>query len=191
MKTLLLMRHAKSSWKDSTIEDCDRPLNKRGEKDAPMMGELLFEKELTPQKIYCSTALRARLTAESVAKSSHFSGETIFMDSFYLGEPVDYLEGLRAIPDDVERVLIIGHNPGLEGLLQILSDKVESLPTAAIAHIVLPIKHWSEITDELDGDLISLWRPGDLKTKDKAKEKEKEKDKGKDKDKEKAKDKKK
>lgn len=167
MKTLLLMRHAKSSWKEKGLEDHERPLNKRGQKDAPRMGKLLRDKELVPQRILCSSALRARLTAEGVAGASGFEGEIIYQNNFYLAESGVYLEGLMTLPDDMERVLIIGHNPGLEGLLQILSHQVESLPTAAIAYVVLPINKWSELNDDTSGDLVELWRPRDLKKKHK------------------------
>ncbi|MCC6146076.1 MAG: histidine phosphatase family protein [Anaerolineaceae bacterium] len=167
MKTLLLMRHAKSSWKEEGIPDYERPLNKRGLKDAPRMGKLLFEKELTPQSILSSSALRARLTAELLVESSQFAGEANFLDSFYLAEADVYLKKLTTLPDVIERMLIIGHNPGLEGLLQIFSGRLESLSTAAIAHLVLPIKNWAEINGDTRGDLIALWRPRDLELKHK------------------------
>jgi phosphohistidine phosphatase len=167
MKTLLLMRHAKSSWKEKGIEDHERGLNKRGLKDAPIMGHLLVEKELVPQRILCSSALRGRKTAELVAEASQYVGEITYLNSFYLAEPAAYLEGLIGLNDNLERVMIIGHNPGLEGLLQIFSHQVESLPTAAIAHIVLPVKDWADINEETGGDLVDLWRPRDLKHKSK------------------------
>jgi len=165
MKTLLLMRHAKSSWKEKGIEDLERGLNKRGLKDASMMGTLLVEKELVPQRILCSSAIRGRRTAELVAEACHFIGEITYLNSFYLAEPDAYIEGLTSLPDNLERVMIIGHNPGLEGLLQIFSHQVESLPTAAIAHLVLSVKEWSEINRDTPGDLVDLWRPRDLKHK--------------------------
>jgi len=165
MKTLLLMRHAKSSWKEKGIEDLERGLNKRGLKDASMIGTLLVEKELVPQRILCSSAIRGRRTAELVAEACHFIGEITYLNSFYLAEPDAYIEGLTSLPDNLERVMIIGHNPGLEGLLQIFSHQVESLPTAAIAHLVLSVKEWSEINRDTPGDLVDLWRPRDLKHK--------------------------
>jgi len=179
MKTLILMRHAKSGWKDPDLEDRERPLNKRGKKDAPMMGKLLVEKELIPQIILSSSAVRARLTAEAVIEATDFKGEVRFLDSLYLGEPGAYLGELQHLPESVERVLVVGHNPGLESLLQILSGQVESLPTAAISHLVLPIKAWSELNGATEGDLVELLCPRDLKDKEKDKDKDKEKDKGK------------
>jgi len=184
MKTLLLMRHAKSSWKHSEMPDHERPLNKRGNKDAPLMGDLIKDKELVPQKILCSTAVRATETARLVESKSGFSGETVFLDSYYLAEPNAYLEGLQTLPDEIERVMVIGHNPGLEGLLQILSGQIVSLSTGAVAHLVLPVNHWNELNLDTEGNLVETFSPQDLKEKekkgkDKEKEKEKEKEKGK------------
>jgi len=187
MKTLLLMRHAKSSWKHPDNPDDERPLNKRGKKDAPLMGNLIKEKELIPQCILCSTAKRATETADLVLKTLEFKGEVDYLDSFYMAEPNVYLEGLHSLPDEIERVMVIGHNPGLEGLLQILIGRVESLPTGSIAHIVLPVNQWKELNLDIEGELVEKISPEDLKGK--AKEKPKEKDKAKGKDKEKAKEK--
>jgi phosphohistidine phosphatase len=165
MKTLLLMRHAKSSWKQADIADHDRPLNKRGKKDAPLMGKLILEKELTPQLILSSSAVRARLTVDAIVECLDFKGEVELLDDFYMAEPSVYLDRLRSLSGDLERVMIIGHNPGLEGLVQILSHQVESLSTSAIAYLVLPIKEWNELSEDTDGDLIELWRPRDFREK--------------------------
>jgi phosphohistidine phosphatase len=167
MKTLLLMRHAKSSWKNQELTDHERPLKERGKKDAPLMGKLILDKELIPQLILSSDAARARLTAEAMIESLDFEGEVEYLDSFYMAEPNVYLEKLRSLPDELERVMIIGHNPGLEGLVQILSHHVESLATSAIAYLVLPIKEWHELSADTDGELIELWRPRDFKEKSK------------------------
>jgi phosphohistidine phosphatase len=185
MKTLLLMRHAKSSWKHPETPDHERQLNKRGKKDAPLMGRLIKDKELIPQCILCSTAKRATETAEIILKTSGFSGNVDFLDSFYMAEPNAYLETLQALPDDIERVMVIGHNPGLEGLLQILSGQVESLPTSALAHIILSVNQWKDLNLDTEGELVEKISPEDLKIKEKAKgkgkEKGKEKEKGKNK----------
>ena len=162
MKSLLIMRHAKSSWKDTNIQDFDRPLNKRGRADAPVMGQLLKDRELLPQRILSSTAVRARKTVESIVASSGYKGEIIYLDSFYMAEPITYLESLRLLSDDLERVMIMGHNPGLESLLQQLSRQVVALPTAAIAFLTLPIKHWSELRVDTEGELVEYWVPRDL-----------------------------
>lgn len=184
MKTLLLMRHAKSSWKDTELSDIDRPLNKRGKKDAPFMGAVLKEKELVPQLILSSTAVRARQTAELVTSACNFTGEIRYLDSFYLAEPAAYLRGLADVPDELERVMVIGHNPGLEGLLQILSGRIEALPTSTIAFLSLPVNSWHDLHEETEGELLELLIAHELEVvveekKGKEKEKGKEKAKGK------------
>ncbi len=177
MKTLLLMRHAKSSWKHPEIKDHDRALNKRGKKDAPRMSQLLADNELVPQRILTSTAERSRQTVEAVIEATGFSGEVSYLESLYMAEPEIYLELLSLMPDDLERILVIGHNPGLEGLLQILSGRVESLPTAAIAYLSLPIHSWKEIRSHEDpGELIALWTPRDLKDEKEARPEKEEKE---------------
>lgn len=199
MKTLLLMRHAKSSWKDSDIADKDRPLNKRGRNDASLMGSLLVERELVPQRILSSSALRASQTAEliieTIGKEVGLDMQVAFLDRLYMAESPDIYEVLRALPEDLERVMVIGHNPGLETLLQLLSNRIESLPTAVVAHLALPVDAWSALDQEVTGELVDIWRPKELREeeeqaeKEKAKAKEKEKAKGKAKDKDKEKDK--
>ena len=169
MKTLLLMRHAKSSWKDSDLKDFDRPLNKKGKKDAPMMGHLIKDQELVPEVIFCSPAQRTVQTIEAFVKACGYKGDIQYVDSYYMGEPSSFLEPLTQLPDDVERVLVVGHNPGLEGLLQLISTRVESLSTGAIAYLVLPIKHWHEINDDTEGELVQLWLPRDLRKHEKDK----------------------
>jgi phosphohistidine phosphatase len=179
MKTLLLMRHAKSSWKDPKLADHERPLNKRGHKDAPFMGEILLEKELLPQKILASTAVRVRETVAGLVKGSQYSGETEFSDALYLSEPETYLTAMRSLPDSIERVMLIGHNPGLEGLLQQLSGRIESIETGSVAYLSLPLQSWSELTAETEGELIELLHLHDLRDeKEEGKKKDEKKHKG-------------
>ncbi len=162
MKTLLLMRHGKSSWKDTGLSDHERPLNKRGQKDAPRMGMILHDRELLPQRILSSTALRARQTAEAITAVSDFQEEVTYLDQLYMAEADEYISVLRELPDSIERVMVIGHNPGLETLLQLLSGQIESLPTAVIAHLALPIRHWTELNTDTKGDLVDIWRPKEV-----------------------------
>jgi|SRR5271157_1328864 len=167
MKTVLLMRHAKSSWKSHDLPDRERPLSKRGLKDAAKMGSLLFDRELVPQIILSSSAVRAKMTAETITQKTGFSGKIDYLDDFYLAEPSHYEDALKNLPDDVERVLLIGHNPGLEGLVQTLGGEVEALPTSAIAYLVVPVKQWSQLNSDTRGEIIQLWSPSDLKKKSK------------------------
>ncbi len=164
MKTLLLMRHAKSQFKETEIPDFERPLSKRGEKDAPRMGKLIKDKGLSPDLIISSTAVRAARTAEAVAERAAIRARS-FITSLVSGRADVYLETLRSLEDDKDNdiVLVIGHNPGMESLLQVLSDKVESLPTGAVAYLRLPIRSWSALTPDIIATLAELWRPRDLK----------------------------
>ncbi|HEY3344865.1 MAG TPA: histidine phosphatase family protein [Anaerolineaceae bacterium] len=162
MKTLLIMRHAKSSWKDKNLKDRKRPLSKRGKRNAPQMGELIKEKELIPQLILASEAVRSHQTAELLTQASGYQGEVRYFDNLYMAEADEYLSALRKLPDDLERVLVIGHNPGLESLLPLLTGRVESLPTAAIAHLVLPIEKWKDLNKHTKAELVGLWKPKEL-----------------------------
>lgn len=127
------------------------------------MGKYLREKELVPQMILASPAKRVSQTVDGMLEKLPFKGKVKYVDSLYLAEPAAYLATLQEIPDKYERVLIVGHNPGLEGLLQILSGQVESLPTSAIAHLVLPIEHWTDLKEETRGELVTRIKPRDLK----------------------------
>lgn len=189
MKTLLLMRHAKSSWKFTELADHERPLNKRGRRDAPLMGQFLQERELVPQRILSSTAARARQTAEAVAESANYRGDILYLDKLYMAEADEYIAALRELPDELERVMVIGHNPGLETLLQVLSDRIESLPTAVVAHINLPIEKWSQLNGQTTGEMVEIWSPKEVREEEEERSKAKEKGKSKDKEKSRKKDK--
>jgi phosphohistidine phosphatase len=160
------MRHAKSSWKDKDVKDRKRSLSKRGKRNAPQMGELIKEKELVPQIILSSDAVRAHQTVELLSGTSGFSGKVQYDDDLYMAEADEYLDSLRKVSDDFERVMIVGHNPGLESLLPLLTGRVESLPTAAIAHLTLPIDHWKELSKKTKAELVEIWKPKELETDD-------------------------
>ena len=162
MKTLLILRHAKSSWKKPGLADHDRPLNKRGKRDAPRMGQLLEEQGLVPDLIITSPARRARLTAEIAAENSGYQGEIRLEPSFYMGDREAYLDALRQLADEIHTVMVVGHNPGLEELLEELVMEPERLPTAALARVDLPVQSWQELDDEVVGELVNLWRPREL-----------------------------
>jgi phosphohistidine phosphatase len=162
MKNLLIMRHAKSSWKDGALPDHERPLNKRGRHDAPRMGRLLRTQGPEPQAILASTAVRARATAAAVAEALAFEGDISLQPGFYGDAPDAYFAALRGLPDSVETALLIAHNPGLEDLLATLTGDEETLPTAAIAHVRLPIAAWPELSSDVECTLVNLWRPHGL-----------------------------
>ncbi len=163
MKTLLLMRHAKSSWEDPAVTDHDRSLNPRGLRDAPRMGQLIQQQGLIPDLIIASTAQRAQQTAYLVAEPCEYDATTI--DStrqLYLAAPHEYVAYLRCLDDQHDTVLVIGHNPGLEDLLESITGSYQGMPTAALAHLRLTITTWQEFSANADGQQIHLWRPRDL-----------------------------
>jgi phosphohistidine phosphatase len=162
MKTVLLMRHAKSSWKDPGLADHDRPLNKRGKRDAPRMGKLLNEEELIPDIIYCSTARRAKSTVDGLLNSCDFNGEVKYSGSLYHGGPDDFFEVLSSLPDVIQSVMLVGHNPGMEYFLDLICGVKEHMPTAAVAIISFPVENWAEIKNGEDGELVHLWKPREL-----------------------------
>lgn len=162
MKMLLILRHAKSSWKNAGLADHDRPLNKRGKRDAPRVGRLLRDKNLTPDLILSSTAKRALDTAEAAAESSGYEGEIEPRPELYMADPEACLRALRSVSDDYQCVMVIGHNPGLEELVETLTSAAEAMPTAALAQVELPIKRWRDLNDETEGKLANVWRPREL-----------------------------
>jgi len=162
MKTLLLLRHAKSSWKDMAQDDHDRPLNGRGKRDAPRMGRLLRHLDQVPDRILCSTAKRTRQTVERVAEESGFDGEIAYVAELYAADPDTLLAVAREQGGEAKRLMLIAHNPGMEMLVEALTDRAEPMPTAALAVIALPIDAWSALGDETDGDLIGVWRPREV-----------------------------
>jgi phosphohistidine phosphatase len=162
MKTLLLMRHGKASWKDSKKEeDKLRPLNKKGEKDSEKMSELLIEKELFPQVILASTAKRTRETAAVFLGQCCDEITFIALDSLYLAEPPAIIEALRQVQDHAARAMVIGHNPGLESLLQLLTGEVDSIPTSGVAELELPVESWADLSLDTRSEKWKKWKPKD------------------------------
>jgi len=163
MKTLMLLRHAKSSWKESEIDDHDRPLNKRGKKTAPLMGHFLSIADLVPDLILSSTAVRARETTEAVAKASSYKGPIELLDTLYLATAGKLLsEAQSHTPDSVGRLLLVGHNPGMEDLVEILSEKREAFPTAALAVLEVTIERWGELELGVETKLVKVYRPKEI-----------------------------
>jgi phosphohistidine phosphatase len=159
MKTLLLMRHAKSSWDNDRLPDHERPLNERGRRDAPVMGSRLAGSLYVPDRILCSTAIRARQTAELVVDALQFGQPLDVREGIYHATPAGILSAI-AEAGRAKTLLVIGHNPGMGELVGRLTDFEDSMPTAAIALIELPISDWSEATSAT-GRLIDFWTPKD------------------------------
>ena len=162
MKSLLILRHAKSSWKHPELTDHDRPLNKRGKRDAPRMGEILRSEHLMPEAITSSTAARARATAEAVAKASGYNGKIALNRSLYAAGPEAYLKVLHELSDHYKRVLVVGHNPGLEELLEMFTGETQIMPTCTLAHVKFSIDSWIELDYKTKGQLAGIWQSRDL-----------------------------
>ncbi len=125
------------------------------------MGKLLRGKKLVPDLIISSTAERAVKTAETIAKASKYEHEIIFSDTLYMAEPSAIMKTIKEHSKKKKTVMIIGHNPGIEAFLQILTGKVESLPTASIAYLTAKIEKWEDLSDDKEVKLKNLWRPKD------------------------------
>jgi phosphohistidine phosphatase len=161
MRTLLILRHGKAAQEEDGV-DRDRPLTKRGKHASELIGHLLRDDDLVPDRIISSSALRARDTARRVAAAAKFGGVIDELDELYLAEPEAYIMALKERAGDAERVLVVGHNPGLEALALILTSEPVSLPTAGLVECALPIASFSELTLEVRGKLRMLRRPKDL-----------------------------
>ena len=164
MKTLLILRHGKSDWSYPALADHDRPLNQRGKRDVPRMGRLLRHEQLTPDLIISSTAKRARKSASLAAEACGYDGEIQLAKTLYLAGPEAYLEILHLLPDKCRSVMVVGHNPGLEELLETLTGEAETLSTAALAQVSLPVTHWRDLDGDTEGKLVNVWRPRELET---------------------------
>ena len=166
---LLVLRHAKSSWNSSASTDFERPLSKRGRRDAPRVGRFLATGGLVPDYVVSSPATRARQTVLAVcAEMGIDEGAVHWDDRIYHSSTGRLMDVLSECPEDAHRVLIAGHNPGLEMLVQTLCrhpvpmpDDYKLMPTAAVAHLEIPAP-WCELDGGI-AQLISLTRARSLK----------------------------
>jgi len=162
-KLLLILRHAKSSWEFEELSDHDRPLNNRGRRDAPLMGRKLLKEQLVPQIIISSSAVRAHSTAKKVAKACGYEDEILIDPALYGSGYSDYLNVLINQEDKHDIIMLVGHNPISEQLVEVLTGEIVTMPTCAIACISLPITSWKQIIAKTKGQLLNLWRPKELK----------------------------
>lgn len=162
MKTLLLLRHAKSSWDDSTLRDFDRPLAQRGLRDAPAIGHALKDRGPLPDLAISSPAARARATVEAVIAAASLGLSPQFDESIYAASSAELMKVVRRLPDDAICALMVGHNPGFEDLLFRLTKVSEAMPTAALACIEFQIERWEDVEDG-SGKLAWLLTPKTLK----------------------------
>ncbi len=171
MKTLTLLRHAKSSWDDPVARDFDRPLNARGQRGARVMGQFIRREGLHFDRVIASPALRVVETIDEVALSYNKRLDPIWERRIYLASSASLMDILREVDDSIHSLLLVGHNPGMEDLILDLVPETsgdahraaiyEKYPTAALAIIEIAIDHWRDI-DHGAGKLSRFTRPRDL-----------------------------
>ncbi len=153
MKTLLIMRHAKSDYPAHVASDFERPLNKRGCKDLPRMARLLHLFGPVPEVVLCSPATRAKETAEGLVAAWDGGVELRFDERLYLAPPAVLAQAACALPDAAETALVVAHNPGVEEWVGTLGGGQVVMPTAGLAALALDIASWKAL-DEAGGTLL-------------------------------------
>ncbi len=160
MKLITLIRHAKSSWKDTSLSDFDRPLNKRGKRDAPVMGKRLATKQLFPDLVISSPAKRAFTTARIIAKEIGYPVKKIVLyENIYEADMATLLALIKSFNNSRNHAILFGHNPGLNSLCNFLTpDPIDNVPTCGVVHINLRSKSWKDITRH-EGEMIEFDYP--------------------------------
>jgi phosphohistidine phosphatase len=167
MHTLYLLRHAKSSWSDPALPDRERPLAPRGRRDAERIARHLLRRRVEPVLVLCSSAARTRETLERL-QGAVGAATVQVEEELYAASGEELLERLRAVPEEVDSVLLIGHNPGLQELALVLASTGSELgrlerkfPTAALATLAVPQATWRRLGDG-DGELVAFVVPKQL-----------------------------
>jgi phosphohistidine phosphatase len=148
VKTLFLLRHAKSSRKDQSLPDFERPLNGRGKQAAEKIGRYLKRELIVPELVLSSPAARARETIERVAKAAKWSVEVRFDQRIYEAGGLRLLEVISQIENERKAVLLVGHNPGIEELLMLLAGESKKVPTGALMKLELKSSKWTTAADK-------------------------------------------
>ncbi len=170
MKTIFLLRHAKSSWEDGSLSDHDRPLDERGRAAAPRVGAHMQSAGHLPDLVLCSTATRTRQTLDAVLSELEMEPAIEFQEDLYLAGPGEMLELVASVSDTVESLLLVGHNPGTGVLAAALSGEGPpeavhlmraKFPTAGLAIIELSVDRWKDVESGC-GTLKEFVRPRDL-----------------------------
>lgn len=170
MKTLYLLRHAKSSWKDDALDDFDRPLNKRGRVAATAMGAFLTGQGIAPSQVLCSSAKRTRETLERVQEQLGTAVPVRFEKGLYMAEAPALLRRIRRLNDSLATVMLIIHNPGIAHLALLLTDEKSEpqrgklnarFSTGSLAVVDADIARWADLVPR-GGHLRSFTRPRDL-----------------------------
>lgn len=160
MKQLILIRHAKSSWDEPQLKDFDRPLNKRGKRDGPVMAELLHKKRIRPDHILVSDAARTRETASYFIKEFQLDLSLVtYSKELYHAYPETILELIQSVDDDIDTLFVICHNPGITYLAnEFDGPTIYNIPTCGICAIELDIQSWEYLSPK-QGVLKEFWYP--------------------------------
>ncbi len=155
MKTLTIVRHAKSSWNEPGLSDRERPLNKRGQRDAPRMGKRIADAGIRPSLIVSSPAKRAWTTAQLIAEELSYPVEFLQREnSLYLASLNDILDVIVDQDDGFNSLMVVGHNPGLTNMVNFLSPGITgNLPTAGVVSVTIDQDHW-KIYEQPNTELI-------------------------------------
>lgn len=155
-RTLYILRHAKAENEDG-MRDVERALTKRGRRSATRVGELIADR--LPDRVLASSSVRTRETVEYFSKAAGYLGPVEYLDALYLGEPSAYMTAVAERGGDAARLMLVGHNPGLEELVTRLTGERVSLPTAALAECELQVTTWSDVTFDTQAELVRLSFP--------------------------------
>lgn len=145
MKTLLLLRHAKTSWDDARVSDDLRPLSETGKRNVYEMGKFLKNTKLIPDLIISSCAKRAKDTSILLAESSGYNKDIDISESLYETATKEYINVISEISNKINIVLLVGHNPILENLIELITNELIIMETCSLVQIFLPISTWMEI----------------------------------------------
>jgi phosphohistidine phosphatase len=163
MKTLLLIRHAKSSWVEPGLSDIDRPLSKRGKNDAPKMGELIREKEGSVDLMISSPAKRAKSTAKRIAEKLDYKKKNIETSKLlYMADTDDFFKVIKEVPDDVNKLMLFSHNYGITYFANYISDSnIDNIPTCGVVRVDFEISSWKH-AEKQKGQLVYFEYPKKL-----------------------------
>src|SRR6266498_60290 len=162
MKTLYLLRHGKSSWKDETLPDVERPLNGRGRRASQNVGAFLKREKIIPDLVLSSSAIRARQTTDIVMETAKLRTDLRFDERIYEAGAQRLLEVVRQIEKSKKIVLLVGHNPGMEEFLTMLTGAVDTMPTGTLSKVVLSASNWADMGDK-GATLEWIVKPKELK----------------------------
>ncbi len=161
MRTLMIMRHGKSKWPDDGRPDSDRPLAKRGKRDALRMGKILQERDCVPDIVATSPAKRARVTAKRLVRAWEPRVPRVVLPDLYDRGLGGCLSAIQSLPEKAYCALIIGHNPAFETLVRQLTGEWVMLKTAVVACVDLPVDSWDAVDVTTHGTLQAVFEPND------------------------------